>query len=151
MNIITSKYRILFIVKICLGYAFALVCLFIALSFCRAIYNYQHRNIALFFVVAILFFILIFTFQNLKSRKIIVVNENIEIHSFLNSKKTIPISEITSIERIRNYQQGKAGPISDGYYYSQLNVSDGFSFSISPDKFSNYSDIMIKIKSSLKN
>ena len=101
--------------------------------------------------MAILFFILIFTFQILKNRKIIVVNENIEIHSFLNRKKTIPISEITSIERIRNYQQGKAGPISDGYYYSQINVSDGFSFSISPDKFSNYSEIMIKIKSSLKN
>lgn len=74
-----------------------------------------------------------------------------EIHSFLNSKKTISISEITSIERIRNYEQGKADPISDGYYYSQINVSDGFSFSISPDKFSNYSEIMIKIKSSLKN
>lgn len=146
MPIVTSKFRLLYIVKICFGYAFALACLFISLSFCREIYKIQHRRIALVFFVLILCVLIIATFQILKTKKVIIVNETIEIHSFLKNKKVIPISEITSIERIRDYQQGKSGPISDGFYYSQITVSNGYSFSISPDKFANYDQIMAEIK-----
>jgi len=149
MELIKSKYRIQYIIKIYLGYALAAVCIGICLNFCRDIYYLERRQLAIFFLLVVICLVIAGTVDIFKTRNVTVKNNKIEIQSFFRKKRIITFSDIARIEKHKVIQRGQAGPITDGYYLSIIILSDGSSFTISPDKFANYNQLMVIIKRSL--
>ncbi|MGG5578305.1 hypothetical protein ACPDHL_13315 [Myroides sp. C15-4] len=45
--------------------------------------------------------------------------------------------------------QGKAGQISDGFHLSEFVLADKSSFILSPDKFGNYTPLLLAIRRNL--
>lgn len=49
----------------------------------------------------------------------------------------------------QNVLQGKAGQISDGFHLSEFVLADKSSFILSPDKFGNYTPLLLAIRRNL--
>ncbi|SHI88963.1 hypothetical protein [Flavobacterium terrae] len=92
------------------------------------------------------------SFDFLKLTKIILRKNDLEIQAFLGIRnRIIKYNEIVNIERHKIIQQGKAGQISDGFHLSEIILSDESSFILSPDKFENYNELIIFLRSNLNN
>lgn len=147
MKVITSKFRNLYIVKLLCGYIIAVLGIYICTRFFNEIYDPIKGKIATVFIILIILFIIAGSVDFLRITKVILKKEELEIQSFFGARKRIiKFTEIVSIERHKIIQQGKAGQISDGYYVSDIFLSDKSSFRLSPDKFENYNELMIFIR-----
>lgn len=151
METITSKFRNLYIVKLFCGYLAAIFCICICLKFCDGTYPTKEK-IAFFFIIVIICFTMAGSFDFLKLTKIILRKNDLEIQAFLGIRnRIIKYNEIVNIERHKIIQQGKAGQISDGFHLSEIILSDESSFILSPDKFENYNELIIFLRSNLNN
>jgi hypothetical protein len=104
---------------------------------------------ATLFMILIICFIIAGSLDYLKLTKIIVKQKEIEVYEFFKNKTIIKYSEIDRIERHKVIQQSDTGPITDGYFVSEVILLDGNSFILSPDKFENYIEIILSIKDNL--
>lgn len=149
MEIITSEFRVLYKIKLALGYVLAICCICLCLNYYRDIYNSDTKNIASFFIVVIVCLIIAGSLDFLKLTKIVIKQNEIDVYSFISRKTTVKYSEIDKIERHKTFLKGKGGQISDGYFLSEIILKNGNSFILSPDKFENYPKLLAEIKSNL--
>ncbi len=148
MESITSKLRNLYVVKLFCGYLAAGFCIFICIKFINK--TYSTNEIVFFFLVVIFCLLTVGSYNFLNLTKVILRKNYLELQSFLGIRKRfIDYTEIINIDRLKAIQHGKLGKISDGFYLSKITLSDGSSFILSPDKFENYNQIIIFIKSNL--
>lgn len=152
METLTSKFRNLYILKLIFGYFAAIVSIGICLKFLNGNYYPSKERMALSFIFAIILFVLLGTYEFLKITKIIVRNDTIEIQYFLGLKiKIITYQEIVRINQHKSFLQGRTGQISDGFHLSEIVLADKSSFILSPDKFGNYSKLIVAIRKNLNN
>jgi len=149
MKIITSEFRVLYKIKLAVGYILVIDCICLCLNYFRDIYNSDTKNAAIFFIVVIICFIIAGFLDFLELTKIVIKQNEIDVYSFITRKTTIKYSEIDKIERHKTFRRGKAGQISDGYFFSEIILKNGNSFILSPDKFENYQKLLAEIKSNL--
>lgn len=150
MKTITSKFRTLYVVKLIFGYLAAILCIAICLKFCNGDYDAYKEKTAQFFIVLILLFVLLGTYDFLKITKIMVSDNSIEIECFLGLRtKIITYPEIVQINQHKSVLHGKAGQISDGFHLSEFVLADKSSFILSPDKFGNYTPLLLAIRRNL--
>ena len=149
METITSKFRILYKIKLVLGYFLGICCICLCLNYYRDIYNSDTKNAASFFIVVIICFIIAGSLDFLKLTKLVIKPNEIDVFSYITRKVTVKYSEIYKIERHKTFQQGEAGQILDGYFLSEIILKNGNSFILSPDKFENYQKLIAEIKSNL--
>jgi len=143
MELITSKFRKLYIVKLFFGYLTTVFGIIICIKF-----NNRINELIFLFLIIIICSFISGSYSFLKLTKVILRKNDIEMQSFLGiRKKYINYTQILKIDRIKIIRYGKAGSISDGFYLSKITLSDGSSFILSPDKFENYNQIMNFIES----
>ncbi|QQU02367.1 hypothetical protein [Myroides odoratus] len=151
METITSKFRDLYITKVICGYLAAIFCIVI----CLKLYDENDptkEKSAIFFMGVIILFVLDGTFDFLRVTKIIVRNNAIEIQYFLGlRRKIIKYHEIIKINQRKSYLQGRTGQISDGFHFSEIILANKSSFTLSPDKFGNYTLLLSAINRNLNN
>lgn len=68
---------------------------------------------------------------------------------FFNNRKVIQYEDIINTKRVKVQMMVKAGPVSDGYHSTILNLTDGKQEIISPDLYENYMDIVMAIRSNM--
>ncbi len=152
METLTSKFRNLYILKLIFGYFAAIVSIGICLKFLNGDYYPPKERAALFFIFVIILFVLAGTYDFLKITKVIVRNDTIEIQYFLGlRKKIIAYREIVQINQHKSFLQGRTGQISDGFHLSEIVLADKNSFILSPDKFGNYTQLIVAIRRNLNN
>lgn len=149
MKIIESKFRLLYIIKISLGYLISLLCICGLCYFYQDIYNDYTKQRSTILIILIVFLTVAGTWDFLRLTKVVVGQEKLEIQSFFIKNMSVSFNEIKSIERHKIVQWSDAGQITDGYHLSEIILSNQLSIIISPDKFENYSELISEIKNKL--
>lgn len=145
---IISKFRNLYILKLFLGYLATIFGVYICIKFNNR--TESTEGITFLFLIVIFWFLTTGSYNFLKLTKVTLERNYLELQSFLGiRKRIIYYTEIINIDKLKIIQFGKGGQISDGFYLSKITLSDGSSFVLSPDKFENYNQMMIFIKSNL--
>lgn len=150
MKYIESKFRKLFWVKIAIGFVVFIAVLYYCLN---SISEYSQLSKNPVFIVSAVFLLLFLcaALDDLfKVCKLIVTDKGIEKILLISGRKQyIPFADIIDIKKRKIIAQGKAGPLTDGYSLSILQLVNDKTLIISPDNFENYNDIMLAIKSNL--
>lgn len=147
---IESKFSSLFLLRILFGSL-----LFIILSyFCvDTILHNQNIEKFIFLVPAflVLFFLVYVSYDLLKLYKLTITEKGIDkVFIFSNQKEHISFNSILSIEQERTRIKSSRGYVTDGYFYNILELKNGESLLISPDRFENYNDLITAVRDNLK-
>jgi|GEM_PF-5772755 len=152
METITSKFRNLYIAKLICGYLAAIFCIGICFKFLNGDYDSSKEKTARFFICVILLLVCLGTLDFLKITKIIVQTNTIEIQNFFGlRKRIIKYHEIVEINQNKSFLQGRTGQISDGFHFNEIILVNNSSFILSPDKFGNYTQLLLAIRRNLTN
>lgn len=152
MQKIESKFRKLFWVRIGIGFLVFMAVLYFCLNSISK-YSQLIKN-PVFIVSAVFLLLLLLLFcaalDLFKVCKLIVTDNGIEKILLISGRKQyIPFADIIGIKKRKITAQGKAGPLTDGYSLSILQLVNDKTLMISPDNFENYNEIMLAIKSNL--
>lgn len=143
MSIIKSKYRKLFLTKICTFSIVSIACLF--LCFYNSINSdaeiYDHVLFQVGIAVLVLSFIGLGSILTLY--RLVVTEKEITKIAIISRKKTvIRFNEIKTIESFINKSQGPVTVINDGYFAKVITSDSGKVIVISPNEFENSDKII---------
>lgn len=145
MQIITSKFRDLFIGKIIfLAFVFTVMLTFSLMYIFKV--NKVESQITVNLIIGLsIVLLLLLIYRIVVVMKVCILADRLEMLSFFGKKTEIFFSDITKIEAEKSIQTAGGGNITDGYHYSILIVKNGKTLVISPDEFENYNEIMAAI------
>jgi len=151
MNV-TSKFRKLYWAKNIIGFVagilFAVIFLHVS-TMENGKLNFKY--LPCWFGIIIICALIGQIFSILTLETINVTEKKIVLKSlFFNNRRVLQYEDILGIERFKTQMMVKAGPVSDGYHSTVLNLIDGKQELISPDLYENYIDIVNAISSNMK-
>ena len=145
MQIITSKFRDLFIGKIIfLAFVFTVMLTF-SLEYIFKVNKVESQITVNLIIGLSIVLLLLLIYRIVVVMKVCILADKLEMLSFFGKKTEIFFSDITKIEAEKSVQTAGGGNITDGYYYSILIVKNGERLVFSPDEFENYNEIMAAI------
>ena len=145
MQIITSKFRALFIGKIVfLAFVFTVIVTF-SLKYLLKV-NEVESQISVNLIIGLaIVLLLLLIYRIVAVMKVGILADRLEMLSFFGNKTEFLFSEILKIDSEKVVRTSKAGNITDGFHLSVLVLKNGKSLVISPDEFENYNEIMAAI------
>lgn len=145
MQIITSKFRALFIGKIIfLAFVFTVIVTF-SLKYILKV-NEVDSQISVNLIMGLVIVLsLLIIYRIIAVIKVCVLADKLEMVSFFGKKTEVLFSDILKIYTEKVVRTNKAGNITDGFHLSVLVLENGERLVISPDEFENYSEIMAAI------
>ena len=145
MQIITSKFRDLFIGKIIfLAFVFTVMLTF-SLKYIFKVNKVESQITVNLIIGLAIVLLLLLIYRIVAVMKVCILADKLEMLSFFGNKTEILFSDILKIDSEKVVRTSKAGNITDGFHYSILIVKNGERLVFSPDEFENYNEIMAAI------
>lgn len=150
METIKSKISGLYIGLVIFLHFIIFIPILVSATYLRDIFSFETKIIAGGTIIAMVIIYVLLWKEILNAKKIVVDSNGIKIYN-ARSVREVSFSDIDIIQKEKNQLMMMKGvPFSDGYTYSELFLKRGKSVIISPDKYGNYSEIMMFIDRELK-